>query len=36
MVLLLEGTSARLVVSTLGSQGSLIVKRDGDDLSDLR
>ena len=36
MVLLLESSNARVVVSTLGSQGSVLVKREGDDLSDLR
>lgn len=36
MVLLLESSNARVIVSTLGSQGSVLVKREGDDLSDLR
>lgn len=36
MVLLLESLSARVVVSTLGAQGSVMVTRSNDDLSDLR
>jgi sugar/nucleoside kinase (ribokinase family) len=36
MALLLETLSARVVVCTQGSSGSVLVKRRGDDLSDMR